>query len=51
LTNIEKDRLEYLFCGEYKKLKHFKLVVDDVGIYNFICKGINIKLWCVAILA
>jgi hypothetical protein len=44
LATIEKDRLKCLFCGEYNKLKHFKLVADDVGIYNFICKGINIKL-------
>ena len=44
LATIDTNRLKYLFLGECDRLKHFKLVVDDVGIYNFICKEIQIKL-------
>lgn len=42
-ARLSKEKLERAFGGEYKKIHHFKLVIDDVGIYNFICKGFEIK--------
>ena len=39
-TSIPKDQLNRAFGGEYEKLQHYRLVIDDVGIYNIICKGI-----------
>lgn len=37
---LERDRA---FGGEPHKLQHYKLVVDDVGIYNIICKDFQIE--------
>lgn len=30
--------------GEYKHMVHYVLVVDDVGKYDFLCKGMEIKI-------
>ena len=40
ISSIPKDQLNRAFGGEYEKLQHYRLVIDDVGIYNIICKGI-----------
>ena len=40
ISSIPKEQLDRAFGGEYEKLQHYKLVIDDVGIYNIICKGI-----------
>lgn len=32
------------FGGEPHKLQHYKLVVDNVGIYNIICKDFQIEV-------
>jgi len=44
IQNISKEKLQRIFGGEYKKIQHYKLVINDVGMYNIICKDINIKL-------
>lgn len=31
------------FGGEPNKLRHYKLAVDDVGIYNIICKDFQME--------
>lgn len=31
------------FGGKLQKLRHYKLVVDDVGIYNIICRDFQIE--------
>ncbi len=40
IRNMSKDKLQRAFGGEYKKMQHYKLVIDDVGMYNVICKNI-----------
>lgn len=41
INYIPQEKLNRAFGGEYEKLKHYRLVIDDVGIYNIICKGIE----------
>lgn len=41
--NMSKEKLQRAFGGEYKKLQHYKLVIDDVGMYNIICKDITLN--------
>lgn len=43
IRNMSKEKLKRVFGGEYNNIKHYKLVIDDVGIYNIICKDINLK--------
>lgn len=41
--NMSKEKLQRAFGGEYKKIHHYRLVIDDVGMYNIICKDITIN--------
>lgn len=43
VRNMTKDKLQRAFGGEYQKLKHYKLVIDEVGMYNVICKDIGLN--------
>lgn len=37
---INSENRNFLaFGGEADKIRHFKLTIDDEGIYNIICKG------------
>lgn len=38
-SRIHKDKIAYAFGGEADKIRHYKLVIDEVGIYNIVCKG------------
>ena len=40
---MSKEKLQRAFGGEYKKIQHYKLVIDDIGMYNIICKDIALK--------
>lgn len=42
VKEISKDKLQRAFGGEYSKLSHYKLVIDDVGMYNVVCKDIEL---------
>ena len=37
-SGIPSQKISYAFGGEIEKIRHYKLVIDDVGIYNIICK-------------
>ena len=39
---MPKEKLQNAFGGEYEKVKHYKLVIDDVGMYNIVCKDIKL---------
>ena len=41
---MEEEKLKRAFGGEYDKLQHYRLVIDDVGIYNIVCKGMKLDL-------
>ena len=43
IQNMSNEKLKRVFGGEYNNIKHYKLVIDDVGIYNIICKDIGLK--------
>lgn len=43
IRNMSKEKLQRAFGGEYKKIQHYKLVIDDIGMYNIICKDIALK--------
>lgn len=43
IRNMSKEKIHRAFGGEYKKVQHYKLVIDDVGMYNVICKGISLN--------
>ncbi len=43
IRNMSKEKLQRAFGGEYKKIQHYKLVIDDVGMYNIICKDITLN--------
>lgn len=42
ICSLPKEKLQKAFGGDYKKLQHYKLVIDDVGMYNIICKDIKL---------
>lgn len=42
-SRISQDKIEYAFGGKTEKIRHYKLVVDDVGIYNIVCKRFVIE--------
>lgn len=37
-SRIIQDKIDYAFGGEIEKIRHYKLVIDDVGVYNIVCK-------------
>lgn len=41
---MEEEKLQRAFGGEYDKLQHYRLVIDDVGIYNIVCKGMTLDI-------
>jgi len=41
VREMPKKIAQKAFGGEYEKVKHYKLVIDDVGIYNIVCKDIK----------
>lgn len=41
LQNMPEEKKQRAFGGEITSLYHYKLAIDDVGIYNIICKGIE----------
>ena len=43
LRSMSEEKKQRSFAGECKMLQHYKLVIDDVGLYNIICKGINLN--------
>ena len=43
VQGMPKESLQRAFSGEYEKMRHYKLVIDDVGMYNVICKGIDMS--------
>lgn len=43
VSNMTEEKKQRAFGGEYKKIKHYKLVIDDVGMYNIICKDIDVS--------
>ena len=42
-ARLNKEKKERACGGDYKKIHHYKLTIDDVGMYNFICKDFEIK--------
>lgn len=38
-----KDNLDLAFGGEYNKLKHYTLRINEEGVYNFVCKEFEIS--------
>lgn len=44
ISGFSEEKLSRVFGGELGKISHYKLTVDDVGIYNFICKDFDIKI-------
>lgn len=46
IYNIPKEKLQKTFGGEYGKLQHYRLIINDVGMYNIICKGISMNYIC-----
>lgn len=43
IRNMSKEKLQRAFGGEYNKLQHYRLVIDDIGMYNIICKNITLN--------
>lgn len=43
IHNMSKEKLQRAFGGDYKKIQHYKLVIDDIGMYNIICKDITLN--------
>lgn len=43
VRNMSEEKLKRSFGGEYEKLLHYKLVIDEVGMYNIVCKNISIN--------
>ena len=41
ISSMSKEKLQRFFEGDKKKLQHYKLVIDDVGMYNIVCKDIK----------
>lgn len=41
VQGISQEKLQRAFGGEHEKLQHYKLVIDDVGMYNIVCKGFD----------
>lgn len=37
-----KEIIQNIFGGESEKIQHYTLVIDDVGMYNIVCKSVNI---------
>lgn len=44
IGRMEEEKLQRAFGGEYNKLQHYRLVIDDVGIYNIVCKGMKLDI-------
>lgn len=42
ISRISPHRIQRAFGGDLEKIRHYKLVVDDVGIYNIVCKSFAI---------
>lgn len=42
-SRIPLQKISFAFGGEIEKIRHYKLVIDDVGIYNIICKEFFIE--------
>lgn len=42
-SRVPTERRNRAFGGEPYKLQHYMLVVDDVGIYNIICKSYQVE--------
>lgn len=38
-SRISPQMIQRAFGGEMDKVRHYKLVIDDVGIYNIVCKN------------
>lgn len=43
VQGMPQEKLQRAFGGEYEKLQHYRLVIDDVGIYNIVCKSVIIE--------
>lgn len=41
MQEMPKEIAQKAFGGEYEKMQQYKLVIDDVGSYNIVCKDIN----------
>jgi len=41
VRGMSQEELQRAFGGEYLKLQHYRLVIDDVGMYNIVCKGFD----------
>lgn len=37
-SRISQNKNNYAFGGEIEEIRHYKLAIDDVGIYNIVCK-------------
>lgn len=42
MSRIPSERVQRAFGGDLEKISHYKLVIDDVGIYNIVCKNFAI---------
>lgn len=42
-SRVPFENYNRAFGGELYKIQHYKLVIDDVGIYNIICKDLKIE--------
>lgn len=38
MSRISPQKKQWAFGGEMEKICHYKLVIDDVGMYNIVCK-------------
>ena len=41
-SGINPQWMQYAFGGEMDKVRHYKLVIDDVGMYNIVCKNFSL---------
>jgi hypothetical protein len=42
-SRVPYENRNRAFGGELYKMQHYKLVIDDVGIYNIICKEFRLN--------
>ncbi len=43
ISAMPKEKIQRSFGGEVLALRHYTLVIDDVGMYNIVCKDIMLK--------
>lgn len=42
-SRIPREEVSRAFGGELEKIRHYKLAIDDEGIYNIVCKDFKVE--------